>query len=157
LLPSQGGFIELLVFLDKRLIDILQEVCTPLIQSHHPVDLGITHFRRDGTLDSDSQFGGQWMNELEQFCGLFSRICLHLECSQLSELCPRLKRSSTAVGLVATRCGEPFSVGGFAVRDRKVVAIDILADPARLRQLDLTILDNKLSPRSRRLLGVVRP
>ena len=62
-----------------------------------------------------------------------------------------------AVGLVATRRGEPFSVGGFAVRDRKIVAIDILADPARLRQLDLTILDNKLSPRSRRLLGVVRP
>ena len=48
-----------------------------------------------------------------------------------------------AVGLVATRRGEPFSVGGFAVRDRKIVAIDILADPARLRQLDLTILDNK--------------
>ena len=73
------------VFFDNRLTDILQEFCTPLIQFHHPVDLGITHFRRDGGLDSDSQFGGQSTNELEQFCALFSRICLYLECSQLSE------------------------------------------------------------------------
>jgi RNA polymerase sigma factor (sigma-70 family) len=47
-----------------------------------------------------------------------------------------------AAGLVSTRDGQPFSVGGVTVRDRKIVAIDILADPARLRQLDLTILDN---------------
>jgi hypothetical protein len=47
-----------------------------------------------------------------------------------------------AVGAVSTRDGEPFSVGGFTVRDRKIVAMDILADPARLRQLDLTILDD---------------
>ncbi len=47
-----------------------------------------------------------------------------------------------AAGLVSTRDGHPFSVGGFTVRDRKIVAIDILADPARLRRLDLTILDN---------------
>jgi hypothetical protein len=47
-----------------------------------------------------------------------------------------------AAGLVSTRRGEPFSVGGFTIRDRKIVAIDILADPARLRPLDLTILDN---------------
>jgi RNA polymerase sigma factor (sigma-70 family) len=47
-----------------------------------------------------------------------------------------------AAGLVLTRDGEPFSVGGFIVRDGKIVAMDILADPARLRQLDLTILDN---------------
>jgi RNA polymerase sigma factor (sigma-70 family) len=47
-----------------------------------------------------------------------------------------------AAGLVSTRDGQPFSVGGFTVRDRMIVEIDILADPARLRRLDLTILDN---------------
>ena len=45
-------------------------------------------------------------------------------------------------GLVSTRDGEPFSVGAFTVRDRRIVAMDILADPARLRALDLTILDD---------------
>jgi len=47
-----------------------------------------------------------------------------------------------AAGWVATRDGQPFSVVGLTVRDRKIVAIDILADPERLRRLDLTILDN---------------
>ena len=46
-----------------------------------------------------------------------------------------------AAGAVSTRAGEPFSVGGFTIRDGKIVEIDILADPERLRQLDLTILD----------------
>jgi RNA polymerase sigma-70 factor (ECF subfamily) len=46
-----------------------------------------------------------------------------------------------ALGAVTTRNGEPFSVGGMTVRDGKIVEIDILADPDRLRQLDLTILD----------------
>jgi RNA polymerase sigma factor (sigma-70 family) len=45
-------------------------------------------------------------------------------------------------GAVSTRDGEPFSVGAFTVRGGRIVEIDILADPARLRQLDLTILDN---------------
>ena len=44
------------------------------------------------------------------------------------------------VGAVSTREGEPFSVGGITVRGGKIVEIDILADPERLRQLDLTIL-----------------
>jgi RNA polymerase sigma factor (sigma-70 family) len=47
-----------------------------------------------------------------------------------------------AVGAVSTRDGEPFSVGALTVRGGKIVAIDILADPERIRQLDLTILDN---------------
>jgi RNA polymerase sigma factor (sigma-70 family) len=47
-----------------------------------------------------------------------------------------------AVGLVATRDGEPFSVSGFTVRGGRIVAMDILADPARLDQLDLTVLDS---------------
>jgi RNA polymerase sigma-70 factor, ECF subfamily len=46
-----------------------------------------------------------------------------------------------AVGVVATRDGQPFSVGGFTVRGGRIVEMDWLADPARLRELDLTILD----------------
>jgi RNA polymerase sigma-70 factor (ECF subfamily) len=38
--------------------------------------------------------------------------------------------------------GTPFSVGAFTVSDGKIVALDILADPVRLRELDLTVLDN---------------
>jgi len=38
--------------------------------------------------------------------------------------------------------GHPFSVMGFTIRRKKIVEIDILADPARLRQLDLTVLDD---------------
>jgi RNA polymerase sigma-70 factor, ECF subfamily len=47
-----------------------------------------------------------------------------------------------AVGLVTTRDGRPFSVGGFTVRHGRIVEIDFLADAARLRELDLTILDD---------------
>jgi RNA polymerase sigma factor (sigma-70 family) len=43
-------------------------------------------------------------------------------------------------GAVTTRDGVAFSVGAFTVRGGKIVALDILADPARLRELDLTIL-----------------
>jgi RNA polymerase sigma-70 factor (ECF subfamily) len=46
-----------------------------------------------------------------------------------------------AAGIVTFRDGEPFSVGAFTVRDRKIVEIDFLADPERIRPLDLTILD----------------
>jgi RNA polymerase sigma-70 factor (ECF subfamily) len=46
-----------------------------------------------------------------------------------------------AAGIVTFRDGEPFSVGAFTVRDRKIVEIDFLADPERMRRLDLTILD----------------
>jgi RNA polymerase sigma-70 factor (ECF subfamily) len=34
-----------------------------------------------------------------------------------------------------------FSVMGFTVADGRIVAIDALADPERLAQLDLTVLD----------------
>jgi RNA polymerase sigma factor (sigma-70 family) len=47
-----------------------------------------------------------------------------------------------AVGLVTTRDGQPFSVGAFTVRHRRIVEMDWLADAARLRELDLTILDD---------------
>lgn len=47
-----------------------------------------------------------------------------------------------AAGVIMTRRGRPFSVIGFTVRRGKIVAIDILADPARLRQLDLAVLND---------------
>ena len=46
-----------------------------------------------------------------------------------------------AAGLVALKDGEPFSVIGFTVRGGKIVEMDILADRARLEQLDLTALE----------------
>jgi RNA polymerase sigma factor (sigma-70 family) len=39
--------------------------------------------------------------------------------------------------------GQPFSVMGFAVRQGRIIEIDVLADPARLRQLDLSVLDRR--------------
>ncbi len=38
--------------------------------------------------------------------------------------------------------GRPFSVMGFTVTREKIVEIDVLADPARLRRLDLAALDD---------------
>ena len=46
-----------------------------------------------------------------------------------------------AVGAVAFRNGEPFSLGAVTVRGGKIVELDFLADPERLRELDLTVLD----------------
>ena len=47
-----------------------------------------------------------------------------------------------AVGMVTMRDGQPFSVGAFTVKGGRIVEMDWLADPARLRELDLTILDD---------------
>jgi RNA polymerase sigma factor (sigma-70 family) len=47
-----------------------------------------------------------------------------------------------AAGVVTTRDGRPFSVGAFTVRNGRIVEMDWLADPARVRELDLTILDD---------------
>src|SRR5215218_4108956 len=47
-----------------------------------------------------------------------------------------------AAGLVATRDGQPFSVGAFTVRRGRIVEMDWLADAARLHEFDLTILDD---------------
>ena len=46
-----------------------------------------------------------------------------------------------AAGVVVTPRGRPYAVMGFIVQRGKIVAIDALADPARLRQLDLAVLD----------------
>jgi RNA polymerase sigma factor (sigma-70 family) len=47
-----------------------------------------------------------------------------------------------AAGIVTFRDGEPFSVGAFTVRGGRIVEIDFLADPERVRQVDLTVLEN---------------
>ena len=47
-----------------------------------------------------------------------------------------------AAGLVTTRDGQPFSLGAFTVRRGRIVEMDWLADAARLREFDLTILDD---------------
>jgi len=41
------------------------------------------------------------------------------------------------VGMVSIRGDKPFSVGAVTIRDRRIVAIDILADPERLARLEL--------------------
>jgi ketosteroid isomerase-like protein len=46
-----------------------------------------------------------------------------------------------AYGMIALRDGQPFSVGAITVRGGRIVEMDILADPERLRHLDLTVLD----------------
>jgi RNA polymerase sigma factor (sigma-70 family) len=47
-----------------------------------------------------------------------------------------------ALGWVSTRDGEAFSVAGVTVKGGRIAEIDILADPARLRRLDLTLLES---------------
>jgi RNA polymerase sigma-70 factor (ECF subfamily) len=46
-----------------------------------------------------------------------------------------------AAGLVVSRRGRPFAVAGFTVARGRIAEIDVLADPKRLRELDLTMLD----------------
>jgi RNA polymerase sigma-70 factor (ECF subfamily) len=43
-----------------------------------------------------------------------------------------------APGFLIARGGQPFALIGMAIRDDKITEIDILADPERLSQLDLT-------------------
>jgi RNA polymerase sigma factor (sigma-70 family) len=46
-----------------------------------------------------------------------------------------------AAGVVVAPGGRPVAVMGFTIRGGKIVEIDVLADPARLRRLDLAVLD----------------
>jgi RNA polymerase sigma-70 factor, ECF subfamily len=50
-----------------------------------------------------------------------------------------------AAGVVVIRDSGPYAVLGFTVRGGRIVEIDILADPARLRDLDLAFLDEAKS------------
>ena len=47
-----------------------------------------------------------------------------------------------AVGVVVAPRGRLLMILGFTIRGGKIVEIDAIADPARLRQLDLTVLDD---------------
>ena len=47
-----------------------------------------------------------------------------------------------APGYVVIRDGRPVSVGAFTVADGKITEMDLLADPRRLAELDLTGLDD---------------
>jgi hypothetical protein len=47
-----------------------------------------------------------------------------------------------AVGAVFAPGGRPRFVFGFTITRGKIVGIDVLADPERLRQLDLAVLDD---------------
>jgi RNA polymerase sigma-70 factor (ECF subfamily) len=46
------------------------------------------------------------------------------------------------IGIVTAPEGTPVSAMSITVREGKIVAIDLLADPERLRQLDLTTLND---------------
>src|SRR4051794_15164330 len=46
-----------------------------------------------------------------------------------------------AAGFVVSRDGQPISVAGFTVTNGRIAEIDLLADPGRLRRLDLSALD----------------
>jgi RNA polymerase sigma-70 factor (ECF subfamily) len=46
-----------------------------------------------------------------------------------------------AAGVVVLPKDRPFSVMAFTVRNGRITAIDALADPERLAELDLTALD----------------
>jgi RNA polymerase sigma factor (sigma-70 family) len=67
---------------------------------------------------------------------------------QVLEYGPRFARFAQpalvngAAGLVASSGGRPFAVAGFIVAGGRIVEMDLLADPARLRALDLTVLED---------------
>jgi RNA polymerase sigma-70 factor (ECF subfamily) len=48
-----------------------------------------------------------------------------------------------AAGVVSVRDGRPFSVLAMTVRGGRIAQIDILADPARVGQLDVTLLEGQ--------------
>ena len=54
----------------------------------------------------------------------------------------RLALVNGNVGLVTIRDGRPVSVMAFTIAHGKVIAIDVVADPDRLRGLDLTIFED---------------
>jgi len=47
-----------------------------------------------------------------------------------------------AAGVVVAPRGRPIAVAGFTVAHGRIVEIDLLADPAGLRELDLTVFDD---------------
>ena len=66
------------------------------------------------------------------------------QASRFATLAPLARRAMVngAAGFVVSRAGVPLAVAGFTVAGGKIVEIDLLADRARLRELDLTVLDD---------------
>src|ERR671925_1446183 len=83
-----------------------------------------------GPLPAGGARGGRGAEAVATQAGTYSRL----------GLAPRPALINGAAGWVTMRDGQPFSVAGVTVRKRRLVEIDILADPARLRELDLTVL-----------------
>jgi RNA polymerase sigma factor (sigma-70 family) len=46
-----------------------------------------------------------------------------------------------AIGTVTLQDGRPVAIAGFTIRNRRIAEMDVLADPERLSQLDLVLLD----------------
>jgi len=46
-----------------------------------------------------------------------------------------------AAGTVSLRDGKPFTIAGFTIRNRRIVEMNVIADPEALRHVDVTILD----------------
>jgi RNA polymerase sigma-70 factor (ECF subfamily) len=61
-----------------------------------------------------------------------------------ARLSPFVRRAlvNGAAGVVVAPGGRPVSVMGFTVRGGRIVEIHAVADPDRLRQLDLPVLDD---------------
>jgi hypothetical protein len=54
---------------------------------------------------------------------------------------PRRRLLGPAPPVSGSAAGEDDAISGFTIRNRRIVEMDILADPERLSQLDLPILD----------------
>jgi RNA polymerase sigma factor (sigma-70 family) len=65
-----------------------------------------------------------------------------------SRIVPTMRRAlvNGVAGMVGLRDGHPISVGAITVRNGRIVELDILADPERIAQLDLTVLDAEARP-----------
>jgi len=60
--------------------------------------------------------------------------------AEITPICLICDKTSTTPQVSAIRHGEAYAVVGFTVARDKIVEMNILADPARLRRLDLTVL-----------------
>ncbi|MGH2743352.1 MAG: sigma-70 family RNA polymerase sigma factor [Thermoleophilaceae bacterium] len=53
----------------------------------------------------------------------------------------RIALVNGAIGTVTFRDGRPFAIAGFTIQNRRIVEMDVFADPERLGRLDLDILE----------------
>ena len=87
--------------------------------------------------------GGRWVGATREIRGAetVARSALTITL-RLTGFDVRRALVNGAAGIVSRdESGQPFSVMGFTVCAGRIVEIDVLADPERLRRLDLTVLD----------------